>query len=272
MNIFISWSGERSKSVARALKEWLPLVIQGSIPWMSVVDIDKGSPWFEAIEGALNDATVGIFVVTPENARNPWLNYEAGAMAQMMSAKRACPLLIGMGTADVQPPLSQLNLTDGSNRDDVLQLIQTIRPATFTADSVRHAFERDWEALDQVIQSQVEEGPPEAAEVGHRSDTDKLDEILEMMRGQARRNSMPKDALLQPPDTSKRLREQMMKLGRLYPETNVVWSFPGRGDFVLLTMPEELGEHFRKTIEGLVASHGLTAEFEVDPHHPGFED
>jgi hypothetical protein len=43
MDIFISWSKDRSKAIAAALNEWLPHVIQRSVkPWMSASDIDPG--------------------------------------------------------------------------------------------------------------------------------------------------------------------------------------------------------------------------------------
>jgi hypothetical protein len=44
-NLFIGWSGEKSKAVGIALKNWLPLVIQAIDPWISE-DADKGSRWF----------------------------------------------------------------------------------------------------------------------------------------------------------------------------------------------------------------------------------
>lgn len=41
-NVFISWSGDRSK-VAAALYDWLPMVAQTAEPWMSEEDIEEGS-------------------------------------------------------------------------------------------------------------------------------------------------------------------------------------------------------------------------------------
>jgi hypothetical protein len=42
MNVFISWSGERSKKVAELLDNWLQCVLQSVKPWMSSRGIDRG--------------------------------------------------------------------------------------------------------------------------------------------------------------------------------------------------------------------------------------
>jgi hypothetical protein len=42
MRVFISWSGEPSRSIAQALGDWLPMVVQHVEAWMSDMDIESG--------------------------------------------------------------------------------------------------------------------------------------------------------------------------------------------------------------------------------------
>ena len=43
--VFISWSLPRSKAVAEALHDWLPIVVPSIETWMSAADFDKGAKW-----------------------------------------------------------------------------------------------------------------------------------------------------------------------------------------------------------------------------------
>ncbi|MCX5899546.1 MAG: hypothetical protein NTX06_02220 [Proteobacteria bacterium] len=56
MKIFISWSGEVSHSVALALRDWLPSVIQSIEPFVSSEDIDRGARWATEIGSKLEKA------------------------------------------------------------------------------------------------------------------------------------------------------------------------------------------------------------------------
>jgi hypothetical protein len=95
-NVFISWSGHRSEWVAKAMRNWLPLVLQSAKPWMSEADIDKGSRGLVEVSSKLVGMKVGIVCLTPENLNEPWILYEAGALSKAIDDKtRLCTYLLG---------------------------------------------------------------------------------------------------------------------------------------------------------------------------------
>jgi hypothetical protein len=80
MKVFISWSGERSKAVAETLTELLPAILQPIECWISEESLEKGKPWFEQLRTELDKILFGIFCVTPENEKSPWMQWEAGVL------------------------------------------------------------------------------------------------------------------------------------------------------------------------------------------------
>jgi len=79
MRVFISWSGEPSRSVAQALRDWPPMVVQHVEPWMSDEDIESGGRWNDQIAAELEQADYGIICLTSTNLDRPWLLFEADA-------------------------------------------------------------------------------------------------------------------------------------------------------------------------------------------------
>src|SRR4051794_11104722 len=79
-NVFIAWSGMRSKLIAEALHGWLPMVVQTVRPYASF-EMDKGSHWPTVIMGNLASCVTSVVCVTPENQDDRWINFEAGAIA-----------------------------------------------------------------------------------------------------------------------------------------------------------------------------------------------
>ena len=108
MDVFISWSGERSRNVAEVLKVWLKQVIQAVKLAMSAADILAGAGWNREIAKHLSETKFGIICVTRENLEEPWLQVEAGALAKTVDeATFVCPYLFGLTELAPTNPLFQ---------------------------------------------------------------------------------------------------------------------------------------------------------------------
>lgn len=144
MRVFLSWSGERSKAIAEALRGWLPLLMQVE-PWMSAEDIEKGGRWSDILGRTLEEHDVGIVCVTPENTHSPWLLFEAGALSKDVHNGKVFPLLLGMSPEELTGPLRGFQTTV-IERDDMMALVMSLRKLSASdPDSVvRARFESLW--------------------------------------------------------------------------------------------------------------------------------
>jgi hypothetical protein len=104
MKVFISWSGDKSRNVAVALRDWLPSVINCIQPFVSSEDIHAGTRWQQEIADQLDTTNFGVVCVTKENQLSPWLNFEAGALAKAVDLSRVVPLAIDLKPSDVKIP------------------------------------------------------------------------------------------------------------------------------------------------------------------------
>lgn len=126
MQVFISWSGESSKNVAAALRDWLPKVLPLKT-WMSDFDIGKGAMWRVAVAKALSDSKAGIVCCTRVNLNRPWLLFEAGAIGKRFESGAigerpatppVCTYLLDVEDKDLySSPLSQFNSTRAEKAD-----------------------------------------------------------------------------------------------------------------------------------------------------------
>lgn len=60
MKVFLSWSVEVSRRMARVLRDWLPSVLQFAEPYVSSEDIDKGVRWGTDIAKELESSEFGV--------------------------------------------------------------------------------------------------------------------------------------------------------------------------------------------------------------------
>ena len=117
LDIFLSWSGGRSKFIGGILKKWLPRIIQNINVLYSTKDIPKGKVWFEYIREALEKCNLGIVILTPENVESKWVLFEAGAVQKKTSESTVYTLLYDLEPKDVDYPLAGFQHTVFEKKD-----------------------------------------------------------------------------------------------------------------------------------------------------------
>ena len=187
MKVFLSWSGELSKQVALALRDWLPNVIQAIEPWMSSEDIEKGARWSSDLAKELAITKAGIVCVTPDNLHAPWLNFEAGALSKVVEKEMVCPFLFRLEYSDLTGPLVQFQLSEAT-KEDLRRLLGTLNkavdPKPLSDAKLTEAFEVWWGRLEARLSSIGSFVP--LVERTARSAEEMIQEVLEIVREQAR--------------------------------------------------------------------------------------
>lgn len=182
MKVFLSWSGDKSHSVANLFSEWVPCIVQAVAPWLSSRDIDRGAIWFTEITKQLEDTNFGVLFVTRENQVRPWLLFEAGALSKGLTENRVCTVLVDLSVRDIEAgsPLQQLNHT-ALEKESILSLFKTINKRMSVGQVQEKHLEQTFNAMWPEFESQLNailEANPAQTEP-ERDDKDVLNEILE---------------------------------------------------------------------------------------------
>ncbi|MGD0923007.1 MAG: toll/interleukin-1 receptor domain-containing protein [Terriglobia bacterium] len=186
MKVFLSWSGPTSKALARALRDWLPMVIQAVKPWMSERDIGPGERWGTEVAGELAEAKFGIICLTPDNLTEPWILFEAGALSKTLETTYVCPYLFRVPVAALQYPLAQFQAVLADEAGS-LSIIRGINGASgdrrLSEEALKGAFDVWWPKLRAKLDAipQQTQGASPA-----RPEREILEEILQLIRGMVR--------------------------------------------------------------------------------------
>ena len=188
MKIFISWSGERSKAIALALRDWLKMLLQETQPWMSAHDMDKGVKWIQELGTQLKECNFGICCLTPENQDDSWLHFEAGAVSKPGEAARMYTLLYEMEYSDVHYPLASFQHTK-LDKGDMRKLVGDINKS-LKVQLETPALDELFNVLWEKFEAKLKKVPPvKGAPKETRSPNDMIPEILELVRGLANRDN-----------------------------------------------------------------------------------
>lgn len=188
MRIFISWSGARSRRVAEALRDWLPMIFQSATPWVSSTDIQAGSRWAREVSSVLEESDFGVICLTETNLLSPWILFEAGALSKSMLAGRVVPYLIDLDPMNLTGPLSQFQAVK-ADRDGTRFLLDSIATAVPSnqrpQDALGRLFSMVWPELEKSLKEARSIVEVPAAESGRRSPT--VIQLAEQLRSAASR-------------------------------------------------------------------------------------
>ena len=201
--VFISWSGDLSRKLAEALRQWLPGVLQFVKPYFTPEDIEKGTRWGSDIVKELESSEIGILCLTKSNTSSPWMLFEAGALSKSLDKSKVCTVLFGIETTDLKGPLTIFQHTKFL-KDDFRKLVKAINASGGDAkldDTVFDGvFEMWWPRLEDKVQA-ILNGHDETDEGPNRSERDMLEEILELTRIGTRnkrvRNEIPPEIIIE---------------------------------------------------------------------------
>lgn len=181
MDVFLSWSQPRSEAVAKALRDWLPLVLQSARPWLSR-EIEKGARWDDVIADKLETCSFGVICLTPENLHTDWIVFEAGALSKKVRDSRVCTYLLDLRPTDVVGPLAQFQHSTAT-QEDTRDLVETLNRGLgeqgLDPDRLRETFEQWWPKLEEQLATATQQA---VAKPDKRGLDDKVDEMLLALR------------------------------------------------------------------------------------------
>lgn len=182
MQVFISWSGEQTKTLGHELKEFIETSFAGHVhPFLSDANIAPGERFLDVINDSLDASVIGILLLTRSNMSEPWILFEAGALAGKTSSGSVIPLLVDLDRAELRPPLSQFNNVYGGVEADIRKLCARINTEVgpkLNQVSFELLFAQAWPRLQSAILDARSASTAETAVSPQRQTDDMLNEIL----------------------------------------------------------------------------------------------
>lgn len=182
MNVFISWSKNRSLAVAEALRDLLPATLQHVRPWLSKRDIHAGDRWDRELDTQLENTNFGIICLTRENLSSPWILFEAGALSKFIDTGKVVPLLIDLDISDISGPLARFQAKK-FGKSSVYELIQAINLSSDVPidDKVlKKSFDKIfWPEIDAIVENIP---PPDESDAPVRDQKEILEDLVVEVR------------------------------------------------------------------------------------------
>jgi hypothetical protein len=185
MKIFISWSGNMSKSLGEVLRKYLPTIIQGTDVFLSAHDIESGAKWAQTLSEELENTNYGILCLTPYNLDSRWLLFEAGALSKLQGSA-VCGLLIGnLKLTDIEAPLSQFQnkrFTMSGLKALLIDINKKLNKS-LESETLSLLFDTFWPQIEEEYNNVISDDDQSRHIKRSRTELELLEEILFRVRG-----------------------------------------------------------------------------------------
>jgi hypothetical protein len=159
MKVFIGWSGQRSMKIGQILYDWLPVVHQNVKPFISTEEIKKGTRWASSVANELQSCKFGLICLTPDNLAEPWIYFEAGALAKVVEQSHVAPVLFRLKPSDIQGPLTQFQAVALTDQKDMMRLLKSINQASGEEAREERYLEQAFNGLWGQLEAQINSLP-----------------------------------------------------------------------------------------------------------------
>nr|WP_319491663.1 TIR domain-containing protein [uncultured Desulfobacter sp.] len=160
MKIFVSWSGEISREVAKLLKKWLPRSLSDIELFVSEVDIKAGERWAGVLSNELSVRQYAIVCLTSDNAESAWLNFEAGAISKIINESYVAPFLFNVEISNIDGPLSQFQAKKATleGYKDLLKSINSLIDKPKPESEIEETLEIFWPKIKEELENANQNG------------------------------------------------------------------------------------------------------------------
>lgn len=179
--VFISWSGAKSERIAKIVHDWIEVTLQFTEPFLSK-NIAPGKRWSQELAKALSVSNFGIIILTKENIHSDWILFEAGALAKHLGQERVIPCLIDLEPGDIHSPLADFQSV--KLPDDIFavaKVLNEVQPDPWDGSRLQRTYDNSKKNFFDNFKTAVQE-PTLPKNIQVRSDQDKLEEILQLVR------------------------------------------------------------------------------------------
>lgn len=111
MKVFLSWSGERSHRVARALKRHVESISSNVEAW-EADDLRPGAEWARSLIPNIERADVAVLCLTRRNLSAPWISFELGAFYRSEVERAAVPYLLDVSRESLDFPVGMFQAVE----------------------------------------------------------------------------------------------------------------------------------------------------------------